>query len=65
MEWMEAKTRGRVRVAKVKFSVDEHVLISKKKMMFAKGTELNFSTQIFRIAKVMERSPHPPTNKRV
>ena len=31
--------------------------ISKEKMKFAKGCELNFSTEIFRIAKVIQRSP--------
>jgi len=55
---MEAKRR-RDRVAKVKFGVGQHVCISKEKMMFAKGAEQNFSTEIFRIAKMIERSPRP------
>jgi hypothetical protein len=35
------------------------VRISKEKMKFAKGYEQNFSTEIFRIAKVIERRPRP------
>jgi len=42
-----------VRVAKAKFRVGQHVRISKDKMKFAKGAEQNFSTVIFRIAKVI------------
>jgi len=49
---MEARRR-RVRVAKVKFRVGQYVRISKEKMKFAKGAEQNFSTEIFRIAKVI------------
>ena len=33
--------------------------ISKGKIKFAKGYEQNFRTDIFRIAKVIERSPRP------
>jgi len=49
--------RRRVRMAKVKFNVGQHVRISKKKMMFAKGGEQNFSIVLFRMAKVIERHP--------
>jgi len=55
---MEGLNR-RVRVAKAKFRVGQHVCISKEKMKFAKGAEQNFSTEIFRIAKVIERRPRP------
>jgi len=34
-------------------------MISKEKMKFAKSTEQNFNTEIFGIAKVMERRPQP------
>jgi hypothetical protein len=51
--------RRRVRTVKAKFSVGQHVRISKEKMKFAKGYEQNFSTEIFRIAKVIERRPRP------
>ena len=48
-----------IRVSKVKFSVGQHVRIRKEKMKFAKGGEQTFSTEIFRIRKVIERSPRP------
>jgi len=51
--------RRRIRVAKVKFSAGQHVPISKEKMKFAKGGEQNFSTEIFRITKVLERRQRP------
>jgi len=49
---MEAN-RQRVRVATSKFRVGQHVRISKDKMKFAKAPEHNFSTEIFRIVKVI------------
>ena len=52
----DAQRRG-VRVAKAKFRVGQHVRISKQKMKVAKSAEQNFSTEIFRIAKVIERRP--------
>ena len=39
------------RVAKVKFSVGQHVRIIKEKKKFAKGVEQTFSTEIFRFTK--------------
>ena len=51
--------RRRIRVAKVKFNVGQHVRISKEKMKFAKVGEQTFSTEIFRITKVIERRPRP------
>ena len=53
---MEAR-RLRVRVATSKFCVGQHVRINKEKMKFAKAAELNFSTEIFRIVKVIHRRP--------
>jgi len=50
--------RRRIRVA-VKFSVGQHVRISKEKMNFAKVSEQTFSMVIFRITKVRERRPRP------
>jgi len=35
----------------------QHVRISKEKMRFAKAAEQNFSTEIFRVAKVIDRRP--------
>jgi len=55
---MEARRRG-VRVAKAEFRVGQHVRISREKMKFAKSAEQNFSTEIFRIARVIERRPRP------
>ena len=55
----ETNHRRRIRVAKVKFSVGQHVRISKQKMKFAKSGEQTFSTEIFRITKVIERRPRP------
>jgi len=37
------RRRRRIRVAKVKYSVGQHVRISKEKMKFAKGGEQTFS----------------------
>jgi len=53
---MEAR-RLRVRVMTAKFRVGQHVKISKEKMKFAKAAEHNFSTEIFRIVKVIHRRP--------
>jgi len=55
---MEARRRG-VRVAKAEFRVGQHVRVSREKMKFAKNAKQNFSTEIFRIAKVIERRPRP------
>jgi hypothetical protein len=35
----------------------QHVSISKEKMKFAKGGERNYTTEIFKIRKVVHRSP--------
>jgi hypothetical protein len=42
-----------------KFRVGQHVRISKEKMIFAKGSEENYSTEIFKIIKVILKSPRP------
>ena len=55
---MESRKRS-VRFAKAKFRAGQHVRMSKEKMKFAKGVEQNFSMEIFRIAKVIERRPRP------
>ena len=52
-------SRRRIRVTKVKFTLRQHVRISKEKMKFAKGGEQNFYTEVFRITKVIERRPRP------
>ena len=56
--WKRSEAERRiVRVDNVKINVGQHERISKEKMMFAKGAEQNFSTSIFRIAKLLERHP--------
>jgi len=55
---MEGRRRG-VRVEKSEFRVGQQMRISREKMKFAKSAEQNFSTEIFRIAKVIERRPRP------
>ena len=54
--WMEAK-RQRVRVATAMFRVGQQVQISKEKMKFEKAAENYFSTDIFRIVKIIHGRP--------
>jgi len=49
----------RIRAVREKFRVVQHVRTSKKKIKLAKLGEQNFSTEMFRIAKVIERRPRP------
>jgi len=53
-----AEKRNRARVLKAKHRVGQHVRISKK-AKFAKTAEQNFSTEVFRIIKVIHRTPRP------
>jgi hypothetical protein len=53
------KRHSHSRISKPKFRMDQHVRISKQKMKFAKGGEQNYTTEIFRIIKVIHKSPHP------
>jgi len=53
------KKRGKVRVEIARYSVGQHVRISKEKAKFAKSAEQNFSTEVFRIIKVIHRTPRP------
>ena len=39
--------------------VGQHVRISKEKMKFAKGSEQNYTDEIFRIEKFIHRTPRP------
>ena len=43
----------------VRFSVGQTVRISKEKMKFAKGFEQSYSTEVFKICKVIRRVPQP------
>ena len=49
----------RVRTIGAKFTIGQHVRISKEKMKFTKGAEDYFSREIFRINKVINRTPRP------
>jgi hypothetical protein len=50
---------SKIRTAKPKLRVDQHVSISKAKMRFAKGGDQNYTTEIYKIKKVIYRTPHP------
>ena len=51
--------RSRVRIGRVKFRLGQHVRISKEKIKFAKGSEHNYTEEIFRISKVIRRTSRP------
>jgi len=53
------KRRDKVRVQIARYSVGQHVRISKEKAKFTKSAEQNFSTEVFRIIKVIHRTPRP------
>ena len=51
--------RAKQRLSKLKFRVSQHERISKEKMKFAKGGEQNYTTEIFKVRKVVHRIPRP------
>jgi hypothetical protein len=53
------KRYRKIPIAKPKLGVGQHVRISKEKMKFAKGGEQNYTTNVFRIIKVICRTPRP------
>ena len=58
--WTRMNARkSRVRVGKVKFDEGQHARISKEKMKFAKGSEQNYTDEIFKIVKFIRRTPRP------
>jgi hypothetical protein len=57
LQKMNKKIR-RVRTIRARFKVGHHVRISKE-MKLEKGTEENISREIFRINKVIKRTPRP------
>jgi hypothetical protein len=57
--WRMRKKARRVHFVRAKYSVGQLVRISKEKVKFAKSAEQNFTTEIFRIIKVIDRSPRP------
>ena len=50
---------SRVRVGKVKSDMGQHVRISKEKIKFPKGSEHNYTEEIFRIVKFILRTARP------
>ena len=56
--WQRLNSK-QVKQKPVKFKVGQTVRISKEKMRFAKGFEQNYSTEVFKIAKVIRKSPQP------
>jgi transposase InsO family protein len=58
--WQQIKARrSKIPRGVVKFKVGDHVRITKEKVKFAKGYEQTFSTEIFRVVKVIRRTPQP------
>jgi hypothetical protein len=51
--------QARIPIGQVKFKVVDHVRISKQKVLFAKGYEKSYSTEIFRVAQVIKRKLQP------
>jgi hypothetical protein len=51
--------RAKIPHGHVKFKVGDLVRITKQKVAFAKGYEQTFSTEIFKVVKVITRVPQP------
>jgi hypothetical protein len=49
--------RSKIPHGHVKYKVGDHVRITRQKVKFAKGYEQNYSTEIFRVVKVIHRDP--------
>jgi len=56
---MQGKADRTRRLSELKFRVGQHVRISKEKVKFAKGGEQNYTTEIFKVHKVVHRTPRP------
>jgi len=56
---MQGKACRTRRLSELKFRVGQHVRISKEKVKFAKGEEQNYTTEIFKVRKVVHRTPWP------
>jgi xanthine dehydrogenase molybdopterin-binding subunit B len=54
---MQKKAKRAKHLATLKFRVGQHVRISKEKVKFAKGGEQNYTTEIFKVRKVVHRTP--------
>jgi hypothetical protein len=51
--------QAKILLGHVTFKGNDHARITKQKVVFAKGYEQTFSTEIFRVAKVIPRVPQP------
>jgi hypothetical protein len=51
--------RAAVSVRQPKYSLRQHVRISRERAKFAKSAEHNFTTDVFQISKVIARKPRP------
>jgi hypothetical protein len=56
---------SRIFIAQPKFRVGQHVCISMEKMKFAKRGEQNYTTEVFRIIKVIRKILDPCTNWKI
>jgi len=51
--------RAKIPHGHIKFKVGDLVRVTKQKIVFAKGYEQTFSTEIFRVVEVISRVPQP------
>ena len=56
---------SRMGEGKVNFNVGQYVRISKEKIKIAKGSEQNYTDEIFRFIKLFEGRPAPHNNWRI
>jgi len=54
---MRGKADRERRLSKLKFRVGHHERISKEKAKFAKGGEQNYTTEIYKVRKIVRRTP--------
>jgi len=59
-DWQKMNSlRAKIPERRAKFKMGDLVRITKEKVKFAKGYEQTFSTEIFRVVKVIQRLPQP------
>jgi hypothetical protein len=57
--WKKINKKRRICSIRDKLRVGKHVRISKENMKFAKSAEQNFSLEIFRLLKMIKKTPRP------
>jgi hypothetical protein len=58
--WKNMRARqSKIKTAVAKYRVCQHVRITNERLKFAKGKEQNYTTVIFMIRNVLNRSPRP------